>query len=161
MIKVFLTKELSMSPFSLQGTLVAVTVLSSAILGGGVYECVVVDPSWPKQPELIQPFRGGISRGRFWLPVHALFEILLVVCLIRAWIWPSVRFWLLLALACHATARLWSALDFIPKALAFEKAATVNESSARRWTRRSRFRLPMALLTVALLLAALGATLPR
>ena len=150
-----------MSPLVLQGTLVAVTVLSSAILGGGVYECVVIDPSWPKQPELIQPLRGGISRGRFWLPAHTLFEILLVLCLTQAWKWPNVRFWLLLALASHAAARLWSALDFIPKALAFEKAATVNQSSARRWTRRSRFRLPMALLTVALLVAALGATLPR
>lgn len=150
-----------MSLSILKGTLVAVTLLSSAILGGGVYECVVVDPSWPKRPELIQPFRGGISRGRFWLPLHTLFEILLVLCIIQAWKWPNVRFWLLLALASHATARTWSAFDFIPKALAFEKAARVDESTARRWTQRSRFRLPIALLTLALLLGALGATLPR
>jgi len=146
---------------SLDGTLVAVTLLSSAMLGGGIYECVVVDPAWPKRPELIQPCRGGVTRGRFWLPLHLLMEVLLIVCLFQGWTRPDVRFWLLLALASHATARIWSAFDFIPKALAFERAARVDEPAARRWTRRSRFRLPLALLTLALLLGAVGATLGR
>ena len=147
--------------FALHGMLAAATLLSSAILGGGVYECLVIDPCWPKRPDLIQPFRGGISRGRFWLPQHILFEIVLILCLIQAWKWPNVRFWLLLALASHSAARIWSVFDFIPKALAFEKASTVDEKSARRWTRRSRLRLPIALLTLALLLCAYGNSLPR
>lgn len=92
--------------------LVAVSLLSSAILGAGVYECVVVDPSWPRQPQLIQPLCGGIVRGRFWLPFHVLFEIALVLCLIEAWKWPNIRFWLLFALASHAVACIWSAFDF-------------------------------------------------
>lgn len=150
-----------MPPAHLLGSLVALTLLSSAILGGGVYECVVVDPSWPQQPRLIQPSHGGIKRGRFWLPLHASFEIILILCLIEAWKWPNVRFWLLLAFASHASARIWSAIDFIPKALAFETATAVDESSARRWTRRSRFRIPVALLTWALLLYALSATFQR
>jgi len=53
--------------------------------------------------------------------------------------------------------RLWSAFDFIPKALAFEKAApgTVNEAAARRWTARSRLRLPLDFVTSGSLLWAL------
>jgi hypothetical protein len=51
--------------------------------------------------------------------------------------------------------------DFIPKALAFEKAAAVDEATARRWTQRSRFRLPIALLTLALLLNALRIAFQR
>ena len=145
----------------LHSMLVAVTLFSSTILGAGVYECVVVDPSWPRQPKLIQPSRGGIVRGRFWLPFHVMFELTMVLCLIEAWRWPNVRFWLLLAFASHAVARVWSALDFIPKALAFEKASVVDEPSARRWTRRSRFRIPIALLTWMLLLSALSAALRR
>lgn len=150
-----------MPPGLLHGMLVAETLLASAILGGGIYECIVVDPSWPRQSQLIQPLRGGIKRWRFWLPFHVSFEIILVLCLIEAWKWPNVRFWLLLAFVSHAAARIWSALDFIPKALAFEKAAAVDEQSARRWTRRSRFRIPIALLTWALLLNALSAAFSR
>jgi hypothetical protein len=31
-------------------------------LGGGVYEFLVIDPFWPRRPDIIQPNRGGISR---------------------------------------------------------------------------------------------------
>lgn len=150
-----------MSPFLSHGSILAAILLSSVILGGGIYECIVIDPFWPKRPDLIQPVRGGISRGRFWLPLHTLFEITLIVCLVQAWSFPNVRFWLLMALASHTTARIWSAVDFIPKALAFERAPTVDETSARRWTMRSRFRIPIALLTLLLLLGAAGTVISR
>lgn len=40
------------------------------------------------------------------------------------------------ALISHAVMREWSLVDFVPKALAFERAdpATITESTARRWT---------------------------
>lgn len=131
----------------LPGFIVATTVFALMTLGGGLYEYLVVDPSWPKRPDLIQPSRGGITRGRFWIVAHTLFELALIVSIILAWKTPALRFWLLLALASHATTRLWSAFYFIPKALAFEKAATVDETAARRWTRRSRLRFPIEMLT--------------
>lgn len=137
-------------------SLIASTLLCALILGGGVYECLVIDPSWPKRPDLIQPLRGGITRGRFWLPLHTTFEIVLIVCLVQSWKIPSIKLWLLLALASHVAGRMWSAFDFIPKALAFEKATTVDEASAKSWTSRSRFRIPLELVTLSLLLGALG-----
>jgi hypothetical protein len=36
-----------------------------ASVGGGLYEFLVVDPFWPKRPDLIQPSRGGISLRQF------------------------------------------------------------------------------------------------
>lgn len=53
--------------------------------------------------------------------------------------------------------RLWSAFDFIPKALAFEKAMpeAVSETAARAWTARSRWRLPLDLVTSGAALWAL------
>jgi hypothetical protein len=45
------------------------SALALISLGGGLYEFSVVDPFWPRRPELIQPDRGGISRKRFWIPV--------------------------------------------------------------------------------------------
>ena len=135
------------------------TALALVSLGGGLYEYLVVDPSWPSRPELIQPQRGGISRKRFWIPAHTIFELSLIASLVAAWGRPGVRSALLVALATHAAMRLWSAVDFIPKALAFERAdpAAVRLDAARRWSRRSLARLPLDLVTCGALLTALVA----
>jgi len=131
--------------------------LASASVGGGLYEFSVVDPFWPKRPDLVQPARGGISRKRFWIAIHIAFEVVLIAALVSAWSLPAVRTCLLVALASHAVMRLWSAFDFIPKALAFEKAepGAISEAAARAWTTRSRLRLPLDLLTCGAMLWAL------
>jgi hypothetical protein len=139
--------------------LIAVTTLAAcALLGGGLYETVVVDPAWPKRPGIIQAQNGGISRRRFWIPAHTLFEVLLIVTLIAAWRDADVRFALLVALVSHAVMRAWSFVDFVPRAVKFEKAdpAGVDEAAAVAWTRRSLLRLPLDFLTCAALLAALA-----
>ncbi len=135
------------------------TALALASVGGGLYEFTVVDPFWPKRPDLVQPTRGGISRKRFWISIHVAFEVTLIAALVVAWPEPAVRNCLLVALASHAVMRLWSGFDFIPKALAFEKAdpAAVSEAAARAWTRRSRLRLPLDLITCGALLTAFAA----
>ena len=132
------------------------TALALASLGGGLYEYLVVDPFWPRKPELIQPGHGGISRKRFWIPAHTAFELALIGSLVGAWPQPDARKWLLIALASHVVMRLWSAFDFIPKALAFERTdpAEITESAARAWARRSLWRLPLDLVTCGAMLAA-------
>ena len=146
---------------ALVGLLVAAVITLSAVLGGGVYEHLVIDPSWPKYPNLIQPKRGGIRRGRFWLPAHLLFEVILLCSLAVSWKLPSVRVWLLAAIGIHIATRLWSAFDFIPKAIAFEKADVIDETLARKWTFKSKFRLPLELLTLTLLINALHVAFGR
>jgi len=96
-------------------------VLAFTSLGGGLYEYLVVAPFWPRRPDLIQPQRGGISRKRFWIPAHTTFEVVLIAALITAWNESTVRTPLFVALASHAAMRIWSAFDFIPRALAFER----------------------------------------
>lgn len=141
--------------------LLPATVLATALalvsLGGAFYEYSVVDPFWPRRPDIIQPARGGISRKRFWIPVHVAFELALIVSLIAGWSHAPVRAWLLTALVSHAAMRLWSAVDFIPKALAFERLEpdAITEASARSWTHRSLLRLPLDLVTCGAMLAAL------
>ncbi len=85
------------------------------------------------------------------------FEVVLIASIVLAWPHPTVRLPLLVALASHGVMRLWSAFDFIPKALAFERAdpQAVEEGSARRWVRRSLLRLPLDLVTCAASLSAL------
>jgi hypothetical protein len=135
----------------------AAAALAVVSLGGGLYEFLVVDPSWPRRPDLIQPARGGVSRRRFWIPAHACFELSLLAALAAAWGEPSIRLPLLAGLASHAAMRLWSAFDFIPKALAFERAdpGTITEAAARRWSRRSLGRFPLDLLTCGSMFVAL------
>jgi len=139
--------------------LIAITTLAACVtVGGGLYEFLVVDPAWPKRPGIIQSRNGGVSRARFWIPAHIAFEVLLIVTLVLAWDDVDVRFALLVALASHAVMRVWSLVDFVPKAVAFEKAdpATIDEAAAVRWTRRSLLRLPLDLITCAAMLAALA-----
>jgi hypothetical protein len=133
--------------------------LALTSLGGGLYEFLVIDPFGPRRPDIIQPNRGGISRKRFWIPAHTAFELALIAALVMAWSLREVRFWLLVALISHAVMRVWSLVDFVPKALAFERTdpATITESAARRWTRRSLWRLPLDLVTCAAMLTAFAA----
>jgi hypothetical protein len=140
--------------------LIAITTLAACVtLGGGLYEYLVIDPYWPKRPGIIQSRNGGVSRARFWIPAHIVFEVLLIVSLIAGWGRPEVRLALLVALVSHAVMRVWSLVDFVPKALAFEKAdpASVDQAAAVRWTRRSLLRLPLDLITCASMLTALAA----
>ena len=139
--------------------LIAITTLAAcATLGGGLYEYLVIDPYWPKRPGIIQSRNGGVSRARFWIPAHVVFEVLLIVTLIAAWNDADVRSALLVALVSHGVMRVWSLVDFVPKALAFEKAdpAKVDTAAAVRWTRRSLLRLPLDVITCGAMLAALA-----
>jgi hypothetical protein len=139
--------------------LIAVTTLASCVsLGGALYEALVIDPFWPKRPGIIQSQNGGISRVRFWLPVHTLFEVLLVVTLVLTWGDADIGPALLVALVSHVAMRLWTIFDLIPKAVQFERSdpADVDEVTARRWIRRSMLRVPLLLLTAAAMLAALA-----
>lgn len=139
--------------------LIAVTTLvACALLGGGLYEIVVVDPAWPKRPGIIQARNGGISRRRFWIPAHTLFEVLLIVALIAARHDADARLALLVALLSHAVMRVWSLVDVVPKAVKFENTdpAAVDEAAAVAWTRRSMLRLPLDFITCAALLYALA-----
>ena len=85
--------------------------------------------------------------------------MLLIVTLVVAWGDAHKRVALLVALVSHAVMRVWSLVDIVPKARAFEKAdpATIDETAAVRWTRRSMLRLPLDLITCAAMLAALAA----
>jgi hypothetical protein len=131
--------------------------LALASIGGGLYEYLVVDPFWPRRPELIQPGRGGISRRRFWIPAHTIFELLLIASLVAARGESAVRNALLVGLASHAIMRIWSAFDFIPKALAFERVdpTAFDIDAALRWRWRSLGRLPLDLITCGAMLIAL------
>jgi hypothetical protein len=134
-----------------------VVLLACASLGGGIYESVVLDPVWPGRPAIIQAQHGGVSRRRFWIPVHGAFETALVAAVIVTWGHPHVRTPILIALASHVVVRIWSLIDLVPKVTAFQKAdpAVIERAAAVQWTRRSLLRLPIDVVTCVAALAAL------
>ena len=85
--------------------------------------------------------------------------MLLIASLVVGWGDRDVLIALLVALLSHAAMRVWSLVDFIPKAVKFEKAdpAVVDEAAAVRWTRRSLLRMPLDVITCGAMLAALVA----
>ena len=139
-------------------SIAASSLAACVLLGGALYEALVVDPFWPRRPGIVQPRNGGISRARFWRAAHLAVEALLVVSLVVGGADPGVRAALLVAAAAHIVVRVWSAVDLDPKSVAFEEAnpADVDEAAAARWTRRSLLRLPLHLLTALALLSALS-----
>src|SRR5580692_2789380 len=100
--------------------LIALT-LGAVGLGGGLYETLLVDPVWPRNPAMIQPSRGGLDRKRFWAPVHALFEVALLGSAWLTWGDVAARTWIVVALVAHFVARVWSFAYFIPRAMRFEE----------------------------------------
>ena len=83
-------------------------ILGSISLGGGIYETLLVDSVWLRNLSVIQPDRGGLNRKLFWVSVHPLFELSLLVSTWMSWNHISLRVWLIAALVGHFTARVWS-----------------------------------------------------
>jgi len=132
-------------------------VLGTIGLGGGIYETLLVDRIWPNNLAIIQPQRGGLDRKRFWIPIHTLYEIALLVSAWESWN-TYARSWILVALVAHFAARVWSFAYFIPRALRFEELSELTESQvhlARRWTRLS----PCRVILEAVSIIALGAAI--
>lgn len=138
-------------------TLLIALVLGAIGLGGGIYETLLVDRVWPNNLAIIQPRRGGLDRKRFWIPVHTLYEIALLVGVWELWN-TDVRSWMIAGLVAHFTSRVWSFGYFIPRALRFEQLSELDELQvhlARQWTRLS----PCRVILEAASIIALGAAI--
>ena len=139
-------------------------VLGAIMLGGGIYETLLVDRVWPNNLAVIQPGRGGIDRKLFWMPAHTLFELALFLTLWMVWSVTDARWWTIAALVVHFGARAWSFAYFIPGALRFEKLDDLTEQQrqeARRWTRLSRFRPVLEAVSIVALCLAIMQVVQR
>lgn len=133
-------------------------VLGAIGLGGGIYETLIVDRVWPDNLAIIQPQRGGLDRKRFWMPIHTLYEVALLVSVWTSWSNIHARYWIVLALVAHFVSRAWSFAYFIPNALRFEKLSELSDSDAqlaRRWTHLSWLRGILAAVSIISLSVAI------
>lgn len=138
-------------------SLIGLVVAMAAAVGGGLYEHVVLMPLWSAAPPasfaVIQP-GTGVPLQRFWMPVHGVITLLVIVALIASWRDVRVRKLLLLGLASYIVMRTWSGLLFIPEMLAFQQIPLDAPASAellarvQRWTTWSWFREPLDLVSL-------------
>lgn len=138
--------------------LLGALVFGAVATGGGVYETVLIDRSWPQMPELIQPQRGGINRAMFWGPVHTLFEVTLLVTLWLTWDASQARPWIIAALIVHVATRVWSFVYFIPLAIKFQNVATASQlpgEKKHQWVKLSRFRVLLGCAVLLMLATAI------
>jgi hypothetical protein len=138
--------------------LLGALVLGAIALGGGLYETILIDRSWPRMPEMIQPQRGGINRGIFWGPVHGVFEITLLVALWSAWAALQARPWIIAAFVVHFATRLWSFAYFIPQAIRFQNvdtASQMRDEKKHQWLNRSRWRVLLSGCVLVMLATAI------
>lgn len=145
------------SPFVVLAPLSAV-VLGAIMLGGGIYETLLVDRVWPDNPTVIQPSRGGLNRGLFWMPAHTLYELALFITLWMVWSVSEARWWTVATLIVHFAARAWSMTYFIPRALQFERLGDLTQEQrheARRWTRLSQLRPVLEAVSIMALCVAI------
>lgn len=138
-------------------SLVALIVAMATAVGGGLYEHVVLMPLWSATPPasfaVIQP-GTGVPLQQFWIPVHALITLFLILALVATWRDAKVRKALLVGLASYIVMRAWSGVFFIPEMLAFQKIPLDAPASAdllarvQRWTTWSWFREPLDLISL-------------
>mgnify|MGYP001037946206 FL=1 len=132
------TRELLAAP----GLYVSLALLLMMI-GGSLFEHLVVDPAWPDNLSVIQPEQGGVNRKIFWIPIHIATTVALLVALWANWHATGVRNWVIAGIACYVVMRAWSAVYFIPLALEFEAAADMTSAlreTAERWVTLSVVR---------------------
>lgn len=145
--------------------LIFASMAVALMLGGGIFESVVICPQWRANPpasfRIIQK-STGVPLQRFWIPVHVAITVLMIGAIASNWRFPQRRPLLLIAAGSYIIMRLWSALYFIPEMLRFQKvpledAATPELlSRVTRWTTLTWFREPLDIITQVCLLVALG-----
>lgn len=145
-----------MSQVSLRNRLAPWFVWGAGLLlafevGGGIYEHLVLDMAWPANLALIQPEHGGVHRAPFWMVVHTLLTVVLLVALWACWRSATLRPRVSWALGIHLALRAWTFAYFIPAALRFEAAQTLLPDEARTWVLLSPIRTAATLVALAIL----------
>jgi hypothetical protein len=140
-------------------------VAVALMLGGGIYESLVISPQWSAAPPgsfgIIQK-ATGVPLQRFWVPIHIIISIMLAGALASNWSYRERRNLVLWAAASYIVMRLWSFLYFIPEMLRFQEIPLNGEPSSEllsrvaRWTTLTWFREPLDLFTQICLLVALS-----
>jgi hypothetical protein len=134
------------------------------VIGGATYEHLAVVPVWAKAvPASLTMFQGeyGLAAQNFWIPIHPVTIVLLVVGLIANWR-NARRGYIIATLAGYLAILGITAIYFVPELLAITQStygATVDADLTRRanlWETLSLVRLGMLIVLAVFLLLGLS-----
>jgi len=122
-------------------------LLISVMLGGAVYEMIVIDSAWTASlPESL----GAIARidpGRFWRAVGQWMSLGAMGALMANWKTVQRRRWLLISLICMTINFLTATLYFVPLLKSIHSSEVEAMSSiVSRWTAGAWLRLTLMLI---------------
>lgn len=127
---------------------------SALAVGGGVFEMSMLVPQWSKLPpstfSIIQS-GTGIPLQNFWMPVHILITLSLLLSLLLNWYQPTRRYLVLAGMGFYLIMRVWSALYFIPEMLEFQQIPLDSDPTqelnerVRTWAQLTWLREPLDL----------------
>ena len=139
------------------------------VIGGATYEHLAVVPVWTKAaPASFAMFQGeyGLAAQNFWIPIHPVTILLMVVGLVANWR-NARRAYILTTLAGYLAILGVTAIYFVPELLAITQSAfssTVDADLTRRanlWETLSLVRLGVLLVLAVTLLLGLGKSVER
>lgn len=134
------------------------------LCGAVVYEHVALVPVWATAPPAsLTMWRGEyrVRSERFWIVVHPVLIVLLVVALATSWSNDMARGWLWLAFGAYAVVLVVTRLWFVPELLRLTRGPDGSiapdqwRHRARRWEIASLVRGVVVLAVAAPLLGAL------
>ena len=136
------------------------------VIGGAVYEHLSSVPVWSSAvPASLAMFQGeyAITPFRFWMPIHPITVLLLLVAMVLNWK-TERRKYILCTVAGYAAVLLVTFLFFVPELLAITQStysSTVDAAltnRAKTWESLSLVRLGGMLLLAVTLLFGLSRT---
>lgn len=105
-----------------------ITTLAYFLMNGAqIFETAVIIPKWTASPpETFQMFKGkyGIDLKTFWIVIHSLHEMTLILAIIFCWK-LDIRNPLLILFAIHFAVRVWTLGYFAPNIIEFQKIANM------------------------------------
>lgn len=118
------------------------------MLGGIIYETLVVVPAWsaalPESVAVITHPRYGVSPGNMWMPFSNLHTLLAAGALMAAWKQPARRRWLLAALAIVVLSWTMQLFFFWPRNFALIAPGVTRaemETLVAQWKAANWFRI--------------------
>jgi hypothetical protein len=151
-------------------TLFLVVILWGTLLGGIFYSHLVYFPVYLSAlPDSAVVVTGpyGLHEARFWLTVHPLLILSLIVALVLNWKFRARRKLILISFAIYFLVLVVTQIYFLPELGAFERSPNSNVSASewlargQRWQRLSWVRGAIMYAGILPLLLALTKPVPK
>ena len=119
--------------------LMASIVLWGVLIGGGIYAAIVYFPAYLRQlPESAVVVNGpyGLNEGVFWLSLHPLLILSLIVSMVTNWRDPRRRKLIGASFAVYFIVLVFTQIYFLPELWAFHSSPT-SGIAASEWAARA------------------------